>query len=242
MSTEAHQITVNGLVVNVVRKDIKNLHLAVCPPDGRVRVSAPLRVDDEAVRLAVVSKMAWIQRKRAKFASQARQSPREYVSGESHYLQGRRYLLNVIYHDGPPRVALRNKSWIDLYVRTGSDTAKRQGVLLAWHRVQLREALPLLIARWEPLLGVTVADWRVKRMKTRWGSCNVRARRIWVNLELAKKPAQCLEYVVVHEMMHLLVRLHNQRFVALMDQHLPQWRLLRDELTQAPLAHATWKY
>jgi predicted metal-dependent hydrolase len=237
-----HQITVNDLVVNVVRKDIKNLHLAVCPPDGWVRVSAPLRVNDEAVRLAVISKLAWIKRQQAKFAGQERQSAREYISGESHYYWGRRYLLNVIYHDAPPRVVVRNNTKLDLYVRTGSDLARRERALLAWYRQQLKAAIPPLVAKWEDVMGVQVAEWRVKRMKTRWGTCNVQARRIWLNLELVKKPPNCLEYIVVHEMVHLLERLHNERFVAYMDQFLPQWRLLRAELNQAPLGHETWEY
>ena len=237
-----HQITVSDLVVDVVRKDIKNLHLAVYPPDGRVRVAAPLRVDDEAVRLAVISRWAWIKRQQAKFENQERQSAREYVSGESHYYQGNRYLLNVVYHDAPPQVALRNKTKLDLYVRTGSNTAQRERVLLAWYREQLRAAVPPLLAEWEPIIGVEVADWRIKRMKTRWGTCSVEARRIWLNLELVKKPARCLEYILVHEMVHLLEPRHSEQFVAHMTQFMPQWRLVREELNQAPLGHVTWEY
>lgn len=237
-----HQITVNGLVVDVVRKDIKNLHLAVYPPNGRVRVAAPLRVDDEAVRLAVISRMAWIKRHQAKFEGQERQSAREYVSGESHYFQGRRYLLNVVYHDAPPKVIISNKTTLDLFVRTGSDAAKRERVLVAWYRKQLKEMIPPLIAKWEAIMGVQVAEWGVKRMKTRWGSCNLEAHRIWVNLELIKKPAHCLEYIIVHEMVHLLERLHNDRFIAHMDKFMPQWRFFREELNKAPLGHATWEY
>lgn len=237
-----HQITVNDLVVDVVRKDIKNLHIAVYPPDGRVRVASPLRIDDEAVRLAVVSRLAWIKRQRAKFEGQERQSAREVVSGESHYYLGRRYLLNVLYHDGPPKVTLRNATTIDLLVRTGSDAARRERVLLAWYRKQLKQLIPPLIARWEPVMGVQVADWGVKQMKTRWGTCHPQAGRIWLNLELIKKPVNCLEYIVVHEMVHLLERHHNDQFVAYMDRFLPHWRLLRDELNQAPLGHATWEY
>jgi hypothetical protein len=237
-----HRITVNDLVVDVVRKDIKNLHLAVYPPDGRVRVAAPLRVDDEAVRLAVISRLTWIRRKQAEFEDQRRQSAREYVSRESHYYWGKRYLMNVIYHDAPPKVVIRNKSTLDLFVRTGSDRTKREQVLVEWYRERLKEAIPPLIAKWEPTVGVEVADWGVKRMKTKWGSCTVEARRIWLNLELVKKPPQCLEYIVVHEMVHLLERLHSERFVALMDEFMPQWRLRRDALNEAPLAHEEWEY
>ena len=242
VNTDTHQISVSDVVVDVVRKDIKNLHLAVYPPDGRVRVAVPLLIDDEAVRLAVISKLAWIKRQQALFQGQDRQSAREYVSRESHYYWGERYLLNVAYHDAPPQVIVRNKTTLDLFVREGSDTAQRERVLQEWYRRQLKAAIPPLIAKWEPIIGVEVAEWRVKRMKTKWGTCTIEARRIWLNLELVKKPPQCLEYIIVHEMVHLLERLHNERFVAYMDEFIPQWRLLRDELNQAPLAHETWGY
>jgi predicted metal-dependent hydrolase len=199
-------------------------------------------VDDEAVRLAVISRLAWIKRQQAKYQDQERQSAREYVSGESHYYQGNRYLLNVVYHDAPPKVVIRNKTTLDLFVRTGSDTAQRERVLLAWYRQQLKHMIPPLIAKWEAIIGVEIADWGVKQMKTKWGSCNIEARRIWLNLELIKKPAHCLEFIMVHEMVHLLERNHNDRFIAHMDQFMPQWRFLRDELNKAPLGHATWEY
>jgi hypothetical protein len=237
-----HQIIVNDLEVDVVRKDIKNLHLAVYPPNGRVRVAVPLRIDDEAVRLAIISKLSWIKRQQAKFQIQERQSPREYVSGESHYFHGNRYLLDVIYQDGRPSVSIRNNTHMDLVVRPGSSTAQRERVLIAWYRRQLRGAIPPIIARWQPILGVEVFDWTIRQMKTRWGTCNIEAHRICLNLELIKKPERCLEYVVVHEMVHLLERLHNDRFKSLMDQFLPQWRFLREELNREPLAHEEWEY
>jgi len=237
-----HQITVNGLVVDVVRKKIKNLHLAVYPPNGRIRVAAPLHIDDEAVRLAVISRLAWIKRQQATFESQERQSEREFVSGESHYYLGNRYLLNVIYHDAPPKVILRSNTHIDLFVRKGSSIARRERVLLNWYRRGLKEAIPPLIAKWEAIIGVEVSEWRIKQMKTKWGTCNIEQRRIWLNLELAKKSERCLEYIIVHELIHLLERLHNDHFIALMDQFMPQWRLLRAELNQAPLAHENWEY
>jgi hypothetical protein len=240
--TRSHQITVHGLDVEVVRKNIKHLHLAVYPPNGRVRVAAPLRINDEAVRLAVISKLAWIKRQQARFEGQERQSAREYVSGESHYFQGRRYRLNVIYQDGPPQVSIRNNTRLDLIVRPGSDTWQHERVLLTWYRQQLKILIPPLIAKWEPILGVHVAEWGVKQMQTRWGTCNIQARRIWLNLELIKKPELCLEYVVVHELVHLLERKHNDRFAALMDQAMPQWRLHREELNHVPLVHEDWEY
>ena len=240
MITETHQIRVSGVTVDVVRKDIKNLHLAVYPPMGRVRVAAPLRVSDEAVRLAVVSRLGWIKKQKGKFTGQARQSEREYVSGESHYFQGQRYRLNVIVQSSAARVAIRNKSTIDLYVREGSDRAQRERVMLAWYRQNLKELNPALIEKCEPVLGVREPDWQVKQMKTKWGTCNTEAGRIWLNLELAKKSAQCLEYIVVHEMVHLLARLHNDRFTELMSKAMPQWKLHREELNRSALGHEEW--
>lgn len=242
MTTDIHQIKVSGLTVDVVRKDIKNLHLAVYPPVGRVRVAAPLRVNDEAVRLAVISRLVWIKRQRTKFTNQARQSEREYVSGESHYFQGQRYRLNLIYQAVAPRVVIRNKSTIDLYVREVSERAQRETVLMEWYRHHLKALVPELIAKWEPVIGVKVADWRVKQMKTKWGTCNIEASRIWLNLELAKKTIPCLEYIIVHEMVHLLERHHNDRFIELMNKFMPQWRLHREELNRSTLGHEEWGY
>lgn len=242
MTTDTHQIKVSGLTVDVVRKDIKNLHLAVYPPIGRVRVAAPLRVSDEAVRLAVVSRLGWIKKQKSKFTSQARQSEREFVSGESHYFHGQRYRLHVICQSGASHVAIRNKSALDLFVREGSDKEQRERVLLTWYRQHLKELIPDLIAKWEPILGVRVADWRVKQMKTKWGTCNTKVGRIWLNLELAKKSAQCLEYIVVHEMVHLLERHHNDRFTELMSKYMPQWKLHREELNRSALGHEEWSY
>lgn len=228
--------------MEIVRKDIKNLHLGVYPPHGRVRVAAPLAVNDDAVRLAVIGKLGWIKRHRAKFATQERQSLREYVTGESHYFQGRRYRLNVVYQAGPARVNIRNQTTIDLFVPEGSDTARRERVMVEWYRRRLKEQIPPFLEKWEETIGVQAAAWGVKRMKTKWGACNTTARRIWLNLELAKKPAHCLEYIVVHELVHLLERPHSNRFMALMDRFMPQWRLYRDELNRAPLGHEAWEY
>lgn len=228
--------------MEVVRKPIKNLHLSVHPPEGRVRVSAPRRIDDEAVRLAVISKLGWIRRHQQALADQTRQSQREMVSGESHYFMGRRYRLRVIEHGGPNRISLKGSTELTLHVRPGTDRDKREGLLNAWYRRHLKSLLPNLISKWQPIIGVEVAHWRIKKMKTRWGSCNIQDHRIWLNLELAKKPPQCLDYVLVHEMVHLLERHHNERFRTLMDRFLPQWRLYRDELNRAPLAHEEWTY
>jgi predicted metal-dependent hydrolase len=242
MSIESREITVSGIRVAIVRKPIKNLHLGVYPPLGRVRVASPLHVSDEAVRLAVISRLAWIKRQQARYESQAREPEREYVSGESHYFEGRRYRLNVSEREDTGRVHVRNKKIIDLFVRVGSDRARRERIMLAWYRAHMRQTVPDLIAKWEAAIGVTAAGWGIKRMKTKWGACNIEARRIWLNLELAKKPPQCLEYVLVHELVHLLERHHDERFTAHMDRLLPHWRHLRDELNRAPLGHATWGY
>ena len=242
MSTEGVVIRVSGLPVQIVRKDIKNLHLGVYPPNGRVRVAAPLSVSNDAVRLAVIGKLGWIKRKQAMFVGQERQSPREYVTGESHYFLGQRYRLNVVNRDGTGGVVIRNNRTIDLFVREGSGTVQRERVFLAWYRHQLKSMIPPLIQKCESIVGVKVREWGVKKMKTKWGSCNSKARRIWLNLELAKKQVQCLEYIIMHEMVHLLERHHNDRFAALMDEHMPQWRLHRDEMNRAPLGHETWSY
>ncbi len=242
MIIEARQITVGGVRVQVLRKGIKNLHLGVYPPDGRVRVAAPLLVSNEAVRLAVIGKLGWIKRQKARFAGQPRQSPRRMLGGESHYFLGRRYRLRVKEHEAAPRVIRRNGSTLELRVRPGSTTAQREVVMNKWYRAELTKLVPPLLRKWEPLLGVQAAEWHIKRMKTRWGTCNAEARRIWLNLELAKKPTQCLEYIAVHELTHLLEATHNERFVALMDKHLPDWRTRRAALNASPLAHEEWGY
>ncbi len=230
-----HQISVGNFTIDIVRKDIKNLHLAVYPPEGRVRIATPLRLDDESVRLFAISKLAWIKRQQEKFRGQERQSAREYLSGESHYFEGQRYLLNVVYHDAPPKATLRNKRYIDLFVRPGSNRAQRQRVLQAWYRKHLKVHIPAYIQKWAPILCVAAPDWGIKLMKTKWGTCNIEDRRMWLNLELAKKPTRCLEYIVVHEMTHFLERHHNERFVAYMDKFLPNWRALKEEVNRGVL-------
>lgn len=212
------------------------------PPHGRVRVAAPLAVSDDAVKLAVISRLGWIKRQQAKFDAQPRQSQREMVNGESHYFLGQRYRLNVIEHNGAGKAVLRNKSEINICVRPGSDAEQREKVLQRWYRERLKVLIPPLLEKWQQTVGVQVADWGVKKMKTKWGGCNIQARRIWLNLELAKKPVHCLEYIIVHELVHLLERHHNDRFTAYMDKFMPQWSLVRDTLNKSPLGHETWNY
>ena len=247
MTTEARapvvkRMTISGIAVEVVRKDIKNLHLGVYPPTGRVRVATPLVVSDEAVRLAVIDKLGWIKRQRAQFAKQPRQSEREMVNGESHYFLGRRYRLRV--HEGasPARVEIRGITSMDLFVPAGSERTQREAVLHRWYREQLKLLIAPMIEQWQLRLRAQVAVWGIRKMKTKWGSCNVDARRIWLNLELAKKPEQGLEYIVVHELVHLLERSHSGRFSGLMDQHLPDWRTRRELLNGGPLGYETWDY
>jgi predicted metal-dependent hydrolase len=242
VSIERGQILVDGLSIEIIRKPIKNLHLGVYPPNGRVRVAAPLAVTNEAVRLAVVGKLGWIKRQRARFESQSRQSDREYVSGESHYFFGARYRLRLIQHNGVSGIVLRNRNTMELYAKAKATTERREKILQRWYRKELNKAIAPLMDKWEAAMGVEVLEWRIKKMKTRWGTCNTRARRIWLNLELAKKPVHCLEYIIVHELAHLLERSHNEKFIAIVDAHLPDWRTRRQELNAAPLAHETWGY
>ncbi|MFN0070446.1 MAG: M48 family metallopeptidase [Chloroflexota bacterium] len=242
MITETHQIRVRGLPVEIVRKEIKNLHLGVYPPNGRVRVAAPLAVSDDAVRLAVIGKLAWVQRQRRRFADQSRQSRREMVSGESHYVLGRRYRLRVVEHEGAGKVVLRNGTTLELQVRPGTSAPQREQVLQRWYRQHLRELIPPLLDAWQEAIGVQAAAWGIKKMKTKWGACNPESGRIWVNLELAKKPLRCTEYIVVHELVHIVERLHNDRFTALMDKYLADWRFRREELNSSPLGHVEWDY
>ena len=239
---ESHHIEVRGISVEVVRKDIKNLHLGVYPPHGRVRVATPLRLDAAAVRLAIIQRLAWIRRKQSGFLEQDRQSLRQFVTGESHYFEGRRYRLDVTERERPPSVRLLNNRTMVLAIRPGAGRDKRETVLHQWYRDHLRSRLPALLEKWEPKVGARASEVRIKRMKTCWGTCNTQGRRIWLNLELAKKPRTCLELILVHEMVHLIEPNHNDRFRGLMDRLMPQWRLYRDELNRAPLAYAEWRY
>jgi predicted metal-dependent hydrolase len=241
MNTDRHRITVAGVRVEIVRKDIKNLHLGVYPPNGRVRVATPLRVSDEAVRLAVVGKLGWIRRQRARFDEQPRQSEREMVSGESHYFLGRRYRLRVIAHDGPANVQIRGGAAIEMRVSEPTSPEQRERVLHRWYREQLRALLPGIVEKWQTKLGVELDECRIRRMKTKWGTCSAGARRIWLNSELAKKSVPCIEYLVLHELAHLIERRHNERFLSILDEQLPGWRLRRYELNAAPLAHERWE-
>jgi len=240
MSTASAYLTVRGIGIDVFFKDIKNLHIGVYPPFGRVRVAAPLRLDDDAVRLAVIQRLAWIRKQRVRLQSADRQSQREMVTGESHYLWGIRYRLKVIEQPGRAHLSVAGKR-LELRVPTETSAEQRRTVLDHWYRVQLKAVIPDLIATWEPIIGRTVPAWTIRRMKTKWGSCNRETGHLWFNLELAKKHPDCLEYIIVHEMTHLLERNHTERFTTLMDQHLPDWRARRDQLNGAPLRDEEWQ-
>lgn len=229
------------VVIEVVFKDIKNIHLGVYPPDGRVRIAAPARTSLDALRAFAASRLPWIKQQRRKFHEQARETPREYLDRESHYLWGRRYLLEIDEQDAAPAVTLHYRSLV-LRIRPGASEETREAAMAAWYRQQVRTAAARLVREWEPTLGVAVNRVFVQRMKTRWGSCNPTTGAIRLNTELAKKPEECLEYIVVHELMHLLERNHTDRFTRLMDQHLPNWRERRTLLNSAPLGSESWRY
>jgi predicted metal-dependent hydrolase len=235
------QILLGEIALDVVKKDIKNIHLSVYPPTGAVRIAAPLRMNLDTIRIFAISKLGWIKKQRQKLQEQERETPREYLDRESHYFQGKRYLLKVIEKDAVPSVALKH-STIILCVRPGAGDAKKQSVVEEWYRQQLKEAMQPMITQWEKKLGVTVEQFNVRKMKTKWGTCSPAEHTIRINLELAKKPPACLEYIVVHEMIHLLEPTHNNRFLALMNQLMPNWRFHRDELNRLPVRHENWGY
>ena len=240
MSTANAYLTVRGIDVDVIYKDIKNLHIGVYPPLGRVRVAAPNRLDDDQVRLAVIQRLPWIKRQRDKLRSAERQSEREMITGESHYVWGIRRRLKVVERPGRAHFEIDGERLV-LYVPADTPPDKRRIYLDQWYRDQLRQEIPDLIAKWEQTLDVTVPKWTIRRMKTKWGSCNRETRHIWFNAELAKKHPGCLEYIVVHEMTHYFERNHGERFTSLMDQHLPDWRSRRDQLNESPLSDEQWK-
>lgn len=240
MSISSSSINVSGIDVQIERKEIKNLHVGVYPPYGRVRVAAPLHVDNEAVRLAVITRLSWIKKQVRQFQEQKRESKREMVSGESHYFLGKRYLLDVEETNSKHKIIL-NHSKIELHVRTGTSTENRQLVLNEWYREQLKKEVEKLVIKWEKSIGVKLSSWSIKKMRTKWGSCNIDKKRILLNLELSKVPVECIEYIVVHEMVHLFERHHNDNFKAYMDKFLPEWRICKDILDHSVLGYEEWK-
>jgi hypothetical protein len=241
MTTRHGKLYVSDLMVDTVKKEIKNMHLGVYPPTGRIRVAAPLETSDEKIRLFVISRMSWIRKQQRRFLQQERQIERQYVAGESHYFFGDRYRLNIIYSESRPKIQIRKKTHIDLSIRANARTDEREAIFEKFYRSELRKLVPNLLERWQKKFGVPVNEVRIKKMKTKWGSCNVKARRIWLNSELAKKPAHCSDYVFVHELIHLIEKKHSQRFVHLMESALPNWQIIKDELNKQPLGYSTWK-
>jgi predicted metal-dependent hydrolase len=240
VSTANGYLTVRGIDIDVVYKDIKNLHIGVYPPLGRVRVAAPLSLDDERVRLAVIQRLSWIRKQRDQLHAADRQSEREMVTGEAHYVWGMRHRLRVIRRPGRAHVETDGDRLL-LYIPEDTTADARRRILQRWQREQLRRRISELIRRWEPIIGREVPRWTIRHMKTKWGSCNRETGHLWFNIELAKKHPDCLEYIVVHEMTHLHERHHGEGFARLMDQHLPDWRARREQLNNAPLAAESWE-
>jgi len=237
----ATQIQLGGIAVDVLLKDIKNVHLSVHPPTGRVRISAPSRMSLDTIRVFAISKLNWIKQQQKKLREQERETPREYLDRESHFVWGKRYLLCVTARDRAPAVELKHSRMI-LTARVGMDEAAKEAIVAQWYRNQVKAVVADLIAQWESILAVNVNRVFVQQMKTKWGSCNPRARTIRLNTELAKKPKGCLEYIVVHEMIHMIEPTHNAHFVALMDQFMPRWQFFRQRLNRLPVRHADWDY
>ena len=235
------KIELGEISVEVVKKDIKNIHLSVYPPAGRVRISAPLRMNLDTIRIFAISKLDWIKRQQKKLQEQERETPREYLDRESHYVWGKRYLLRVVESDEAPAVELERSRMI-LRVRPGESDVKKQAIVEEWYREQIKRAVPALIAKWAPIVGVKAPRFFVQRMKTKWGSCNHNSDSIRLNTEMAKKPPECLEYIVVHELVHLLEPTHNDRFTTLMDRFMPKWRFCRAELNRLPVRHEDWDF
>ena len=225
-------INVSDIFAEVEWKDIKNIHLTIYPPDARVHISAPVSMTEEAIRLFLIEKTPWIRLRISQILEQKRQTPREYVSGENHYFKGHRYRLKVVYCNGPTKVELQGNEFLVLYVRKWTSEERRAEILKEWYRTELKGLLPNLIEKWEGRLGVKSNKWEVKQMKTLWGSCNHRTRNMIFNLELMKKPLHCIEYIVVHELLHIKVRLHNEEYTALLTRYFPNWQQIKDELNE----------
>lgn len=242
MNIRTENIQIADVAIDVIRKDIKNMHLAVYPPTGRIRLAAPAKTDAEVIRLFAISKLGWIKKHIKNFKEQSRETPRDYISGESHYFEGRRYLLNVIEREGYNKIEVKNHKELNLYIRPNSIKEQKAKVFKEWYRKQLKAQIPAIIEKWEKVIGVKANDWGVKQMRTKWGTCNIEEKRIWMNLELAKKPKNCLEYIIVHELVHLLERNHNDKFIGYLNEFMPKWRAHRDELNSLPVSHNDWGY
>ncbi len=235
------ELKLGNIEIEVEQKNIKNIHLSVYPPKGRVRIAAPSKMDMDTVRIFAISKLQWIKDQQRILLDQDREPKREFLERESHYFLGKRYLLRIHELNAPPKVEIDHK-FIHLYIRPNTTLEKRSTILDEWYRAELKKTTPTLIHKWEKKIGVQSNDLRIKKMRTKWGTCNTEAKRVWLNLELAKKPKECIEYIIVHELVHLLERSHNQRFVKFMDEFMPKWRFHREELNRLPYSHVDWSY
>ena len=234
-------IELGNISIDVVQKDIKNIHLSVLPPLGKVRVSAPSKMNLDTIRVFAISKLRWIRKQQQQFSEQNRETQRRYISGESHYLKGKRYLLKVIEKQGKQEVKLTHNR-IELCVRPNSNFESRSKVMEKWYRSILSEFIVVFVEKWEKKIGVKCSETKIRKMRTLWGSCNSLKKTITLNIELSKKPLECLEYIVVHELIHLIERSHNHKFVGLMDEHMSDWRSRRDLLNRLPVRHYDWSY
>ncbi len=234
------KIKVSNLSIETIKKDIKNIHLGVYPPNGRIRIAVPLKTKEESIRLFIISKIPWIKKQQKFFAKQERQTPRKYVTGETHYVFGKAYRLNVIKSSEPPKITIKRKTHIDLYVKKRSTILQRRKLFENFYRSEVNNIIPKSIKKWEKKVGVKVKELKIKKMKTKWGTCNDKDKRIWLNLELAKKPFHCIDYVLVHELVHLKERKHNDRFMELLESAYPKWQEHKEELNRGILSHFEW--
>jgi predicted metal-dependent hydrolase len=241
-TSESSNVEISGIHVLLNRKEIKNLHLSVLPPEGRVRLSVPFNTSEQAIRLAIINKLAWIKKQQSDFRSQPRQSSREMSSGESHYLWGQRYRLAITESSGKHTVKVKGNLKIELAVSKSTSIENRLKLLNGIYRHEMQESITKLLPLWQQKLNVESRSVSIRKMKTKWGSCNILAKKIWLNLELAKKPPECMEYILVHELVHLIERHHNERFRKIMDKHMPDWRERRNLLNSLPLAYEDWSY
>tara|TARA_R110001599_G_scaffold353829_1_gene599371 strand:- start:5332 stop:6063 length:732 start_codon:yes stop_codon:yes gene_type:complete len=241
-ASESSNVEISGIHVQVNRKEIKNIHLSVLPPEGRVRLSVPFNTSEQAIRLAIINKLTWIKKQQSDFRSQPRQSSREMSSGESHYLWGQRYRLAVTESTGKHAVIVKGNSKIELAVSKNTSIDNRFKLLNGLYRQEMQESITKLLPLWQQKLNVKSRTVSIRKMKTKWGSCNILAKKVWLNLELAKKPPECMEYILVHELVHLIERHHNERFRKVMDKYMPDWRERRNLLNSLPLAYEDWSY
>lgn len=239
---EKQVITIRGISIQIVKKNVKNLHISVLPPKGRVRITSPVKMNEEAIRMAIISRYAWIKKQQIKYQNQERQSIRECVSGESHYFLGKPYRLKVIEVNDKPTIVIKGKTQLVMQIPEDTTVEKRDKMMSNWYRSRLIELLNTYVPKWEKKMNIKVSKVGVRHMKTRWGSCNKLKNRIWLNTELIKKPHACIEYVLVHEFCHMIEKKHNDKFLELMDMYMPKWRMYKEELNRMPLAYEKWIY